>query len=113
MYLKHDGKVLLKSIRLSRQNLLIMKMLSFLMIVGYLQLSAKGVSQTITLSFSNAPLDKVFKEIRVQSGYTFLFKKDIIKKSALVSCQLNDTPIQDALKIVLENHDLAFFIEKD
>ncbi|WP_432327683.1 hypothetical protein ACRQ5D_31075 [Mucilaginibacter sp. P25] len=48
-----------------------MKLSIILLLATILQVSAKSYAQKITLSEKNAPLEKVLKEIREQSGYDF------------------------------------------
>src|SRR5258708_5482815 len=60
--------------RLQTKTWLVMKMTAFLLIVACLQVSANGFSQKINLSIREAPLEKVFKEIQKQSGYSFWYK---------------------------------------
>jgi TonB-linked SusC/RagA family outer membrane protein len=57
---------------------LIMKLTMLILIIGLLQVSAKGFSQ-ITLNENNAPVTKVLESIRKQSGYDFFYDKGELK----------------------------------
>jgi len=51
--------------------LLIMKMVIIIMTATFLQVSASSFGQKVTLTESNISLDKLFKQIRKQTGYDF------------------------------------------
>ena len=54
-----------------KQNWLVMKLTAILILSACLQVSATGLSQNISLSEKNVPLQKVFKQIHKQTGYQF------------------------------------------
>ena len=60
---------------LTPQILKAMKLTFVLLTAAFLQICAKGVTQTVTLSLKDASLFKVFKEIEKQTGFGFLFLK--------------------------------------
>jgi hypothetical protein len=51
-----------------------------------LNASANGFSQKVSLKETNAPLDKVFREIKKQSDYTFVYTKALLKKANTGYC---------------------------
>ena len=44
----------------------------------FLLVSARGYSQKVSLSLSNASLGKVFREITRQTGYSFLYTDEVL-----------------------------------
>jgi hypothetical protein len=50
-----------------------------------LNASANGYSQNVSLNETNSPLDKVFREIKKQSDYTFVYTKALLKKANTVT----------------------------
>ena len=80
-----------------RKTLLIMRLTAFLLLIGCLHAGAKGVAQTVTLSVSNMPLDKVCKEIERQTGYYFVYAKDMKEKSHLISLVIKNASIEETL----------------
>ena len=68
-------------------------------------------SQTVTLSLKQASLEKTFKEIRKQTGYTFVYTREQINKSNPVSINIKNTSINDALDVCFANQPLTFIIE--
>ena len=78
--------------------------------VGFLNASAGGVSQTITLRVQNAPLEKVFHEIEKQSGYSFLYEKGLLQKARPVSLEVSKAPVDQVLGLCFANQALVYSI---
>lgn len=55
------------------KTVLIMKFLSFFLLVAGLQVSARGFSQHVTLAEKNISLVKLFSAIEKQTGYSFFY----------------------------------------
>lgn len=90
---------------------LVMKLTMFLTIAVILQASANGFSQEkITLSGSNVPLEKIFKDIRKQSGYNFLYNDRLLSHATLVNIQVNNAGLNDVLKMCLKDQPLSYDI---
>lgn len=58
-----------KRSRPASQTLKVMKLTFILLTAAFFQISAKGISQSITISGKDISLEKVFKEIKKQSDY--------------------------------------------
>ena len=93
-----------------RQALLIMKLTAILIVAASLQVSAEANSQNVTLSLKNAPLQKVFKEIRKQTGYNFLCTTELLDLAGKVNLEAKNISFQQALKQCLENTPLTYTI---
>lgn len=91
--------------------LLIMKLLIFFTLVFTLQVSAKSFGQKVTLSANNSPLEKLFKEVKKQTGYTFVYTRQQLKNSLPVTIQVTNTLLKDFLSICFKNQPLTFIIE--
>ncbi len=92
--------------------LLTMKLLILLTIVVYLQVSATGYGQTISLSAKNTSLEKVFKEVKRQTGFTFVYTRDQLKNSVPVTINVVRAELQKVLAICFRNQPLSFVIEE-
>ncbi len=88
----------------------IMKIFTFFMIATCLQVSAKSYSQKITISESNAPLQKVFNEIERQSGYLFWYESNLVNPDLRVSVSVKNAEINQALDICLKDQPLTYVI---
>ncbi len=90
---------------------LTMKLLILFTIIACLHSSANGFGQTVTLSLNNATLEKAFKEIKRQTGYSFVYTRDQLKKTLPVNCQLKNAELKEALELCFRNQPLLFVIE--
>ncbi len=91
--------------------LFIMRLTTVLLIATMMQVSAASYGQRITLNTKNATLLEVFKEIRVQSGYDFMFDRQLIANANLVSISVNDASLEDVLKRCFETQSFTYTIE--
>lgn len=82
---------------------------TFLLIIALAQVYAKGFGQKITLSENNAPLEKVLKSIRQQSGYEFIYDVNDLKGQK-ISINLNNASVEEAVKESIRDLPLAFKI---
>jgi TonB-dependent starch-binding outer membrane protein SusC len=87
-----------------------MKMTVFLMLAACLQVSAKGYAQKISLSVREVPLEKVFKEIQRQSGYSFWYKTRQIDQATKVTLDLTNASLEEALVKCFEHLPFDYFI---
>ena len=83
-----------------------MKLTAILLLVAFLQVSAKGVSQGITLNVKRASLEKVMAEIERQSGYRFLYTKAELDKSKDIDVTVSNVDLITALVACF--HDQPF-----
>ncbi len=88
-----------------------MKLISLLTVVSCLQVSATGYSQTVTLSVKNTALEKVFKEVKRQTGFSFVYTRDQLKNTQPVTCNLVNAELKEVLSVCFSNQPLSFVIE--
>lgn len=81
-----------------RKCLLIMRLTIILLIAFVLHAGARGTAQTVTLSVTKMPLEKVCKEIERQTGYYFVSAKDMTSESHLVSVKVERAGIEETLR---------------
>jgi len=105
-----QGKRSLLKRRLLRKTLLIMKMTAVLLLIASLQVFARGNAQQVTLSEQNSSLQKVFKEIRRQTGYQFFYNASLLDKARKVSITVKDAPLTTALDQLFTNQPLDYRI---
>jgi TonB-linked SusC/RagA family outer membrane protein len=96
-----------------KQIIMRIKMTVVLMIAAFLQVSANGFAQKITLSEKNASLEQLFIKIKKQSGYTFLYSPQLIKKTKPVSLDVTNEPLISVLEMCLEGQPLTFAINQN
>jgi TonB-dependent starch-binding outer membrane protein SusC len=94
----------------SQKTLLIMKFTAVILLAACLQVSAGSHAQQVTLSEQNSSLQKVFKEIRSQTGYQFFYNTHLLEKAQRVSINVNNAPLTAALDQVFANQPLDYRI---
>ncbi|NLR81357.1 TonB-dependent receptor [Chitinophaga eiseniae] len=87
-----------------------MKLTAFLLTVACLHVNAGAFSQNVSISVHNAPLKKVFNEIRKQTKYNFLYPNELLDRVAGVTVDLKSVPLEKALHACLENSFLEYSI---
>jgi TonB-linked SusC/RagA family outer membrane protein len=91
--------------------MLVMKLTSFLLLAGCLQLSAAGLSQTITFKGRGVPLLKVFSAIKKQTGYAVLYNADQLEKARPIDIDASGIPLENFLNQVLKGQPFEYTIE--
>ncbi|MEO6001333.1 MAG: TonB-dependent receptor [Chitinophagaceae bacterium] len=71
---------------------------------------ANDFKQKITLSEKNVPLAKIFKEIRRQTGYTFIYTELMLLKAKNVSINLRNALIEQVLDSCFKDQPLTYAI---
>lgn len=87
-----------------------MKLCAVLLLAAFLQVSANGYSQKITLSAKNVPLKSVFQEIERQSGYYFLYYSGILEQTKKVDIDIKDGTVEEVLKACLKGQPFDYEI---
>lgn len=97
------GKALTKTLR-------IMKLTAIILLTTCLAASANGYSQKVTLSERNASLEKVFKKIKAQCGYTFVYRDEWLKHAKKVSLEMKDVSLKEALDACFKGQSYCYAI---
>lgn len=97
----------------SNQTLRIMKLTAIFILVAFMQVSAKGFSQNVTLNETNSNLDKVFTEIRKQTGYDFLYNTRLLRNTGLVTIKATNSSLENVLELVFKNQPLTYTITEN
>jgi hypothetical protein len=74
-----------------------MKLTAFLVLAACLQVSTRVYSQKVSLQLTNVSLEKVFKEITRQTGYTFLYTDEVLNSTKNVDIRIKNVPLEVAL----------------
>ncbi len=92
------------------KTLIVMKLTAIFLIAACLNVSAKGFSQKVSFAEKNVSLEKVFSQIRKQTGYTFVYKESLIKKATKVSLNFKNLSLEQALQLTLHGQELTYAI---
>ncbi len=85
-----------------------MKLTAVMLLAFLVQVSARGYAQKVTLDLQNVSPDKVFKEIRRQTGLLFLYNNNELKKLGTVSVKVKDAGIEEALNQCFSSTKLTY-----
>jgi hypothetical protein len=90
--------------------LLAMKISIVILIVSIVQVSASTFAQNLTIKESDAPMARVLKEIRKQSGYKFIIDGDLLKSLRPVSVSVKSGTLEEALLAVFAGQPITYEI---
>jgi TonB-linked SusC/RagA family outer membrane protein len=89
----------------------VMKLSSIFVLAFCLQVSASASSQTVTLSGRNMSLQKVFSEVKKQTGYIVFANKELLVNTRPVSIDATNMPLQEFMNRALNGQPLSFIVE--
>ncbi|HTB24135.1 MAG TPA: TonB-dependent receptor plug domain-containing protein, partial [Puia sp.] len=92
---------------------LVLKLTAIFLTVAMLHVSAKSISQTVSFSGSDVPLEKVFDAVKTQTGFVFFYDVDILKKSGPVTLHVKNVPLEDFLRQAFANSPLKYSIQNN
>ncbi|MBS1496573.1 MAG: TonB-dependent receptor [Bacteroidetes bacterium] len=90
-----------------------MKLTSVLLIAACLQVSAKGYAQKVTLHEKNISLQKIFAEIRKQTGYQFFYADEALESSKNISIDVKKENIKAVLDSCFKDQPLTYTISEN
>lgn len=110
-YYKRVGHVFLPaSAAFTRKLLLQMKIIAVLLFLGMMEVHATTSAQNLTINQHNTSLEKVFTEIKKQTGYLFLYNQEWIKLSKNVDINVKNAPLNVVLDICFTDQPLTYTI---
>ncbi|WP_158085486.1 TonB-dependent receptor [Niastella vici] len=90
-----------------------MKLIAVLLVSASLTAGATGYSQKVNLSAKNARLEKLFKEIKKQTGYEFLYTDEMLLQAERVTVKMKNVGLTDALNACFKNQPLSYSIQEN
>ena len=72
--------------------------------------SSISLAQSITLSEKDATLEKVFRDIRRQSGLNFFYEYSVIERAGKISIEIKNASVDETLSECLKNTNLTYSI---
>lgn len=93
------------------QILRIMQISSLLMLAFCLSLSAKSISQNVTFTGKNIPLERVFTAIEKQTGYLVVYDQQMLRQAKSVTVNVRQQPLMAFMKNLLDGQPYGFTIE--
>lgn len=93
------------------QMLKVMKLTSFFLCVFFLHVSARGWTQTVTVSVKSESLEKIFSAVEKQTGYLFFYDADVVKQSRPVTIDAKAEPLSQFLDEIFATQPLRYSIK--
>ncbi|HEY9341583.1 MAG TPA: SusC/RagA family TonB-linked outer membrane protein, partial [Hanamia sp.] len=87
-----------------------MKLTTVFLIAACLHVSAKAYPQKVTLKENNVSLQRVFQEIRKQTGYQFLYADEVLVAAKKVTVNIKKGSIEEVLDLCFQNQLLTYTI---
>lgn len=110
-YYKRVSEIFLPaSAGFTRKLLLQMKIITVLLFLGLMEVNAATSAQNLTINQHNTSLEKVFTEIKKQTGYLFLYNQEWIKLSKNVNINVKNAPLSVVLDICFLEQPLTYAI---
>ncbi|MBN8789319.1 MAG: TonB-dependent receptor [Terrimonas sp.] len=88
----------------------IMKLIVIFMISGCLTAAANGFGQMVNISEKNISLEKVFRLIKKQTGYSFLYTETQLQHFKKINVNLKDAELEKALQVCFANQLFTYSI---
>lgn len=86
------------------------KLTTILLLAICMHASAKGFAQNISIPKNNITLHQLFREIKKQTGYTFVYKEALLDKAKNVSVNVTNASVERVLDECLKSQQLTYTI---
>jgi TonB-linked SusC/RagA family outer membrane protein len=88
-----------------------MRLTAILIIAACLQIHTRGSAQTVTLSLRNTSLERVFKEVNKQTGYSFIYTRELLAGAGKVSIDMKEASLQQVLDDLFKEQPFTYSIQ--
>lgn len=105
------GRPAHKSNRHITKILMFMKLTFVLLTVGLLNVSATGVSQTVSFSGEGVSLKSVFLSVKKQTGFVFLYTRPVLESAKPVTVSAEGMPLEEFLQRIFKTQPLKYSIK--
>lgn len=90
----------------------IMRMTAFFLFIFGLHVSAKGFSQpVVTLAGKDVPIDRLFREIRKQTHYQFLYTGAQLRSARTVTINVRNASLDEVLRLCFADQPFTYSIK--
>lgn len=90
---------------------LIMKLTCFFLMAISLEVSATAFGQKVTIVDNQISLKEVFREIRKQTGYNFIYSNKTISQANPVTIHARNADMREVLDQIFDHQPLSYLIE--
>lgn len=96
--------------QLDGRNPMFRKLTAFLFFIAAISLPLKGLSQTITFSGKQVPLQQAFAEIKKQANYSVIFNPEMVNVNVNITVNAKKQPLEVFLKVILAKYPMQYAI---
>jgi len=96
---------------LESKALRVMKLTGIILLVLTMHVNAASFGQKISIKQRNTNLKMIFKEIRKQTGFYFIYSNEILQKAKPLTIDVTNGDLDEVLKDVFSNQPLTYTIE--
>ena len=87
-----------------------MKLTSVLLLFACLQVSARGIAQKITLKEKNISMERIFEEIRRQTGFQFFYADETVRNAKRIDVAVKKENLTTVLETIFKEQALDYTI---
>ena len=95
-----------------KQLLLSTKLTFIFMLAATLQISARGISQKISISVKNATFEEVFEQLRQKTGYHFIFNSIMLADAKRIDLDVKDKTVEEILDLCFKDQPFTYIIKE-
>lgn len=88
----------------------VMRLTAVFIFFAIISAHGKGYSQKVTLSVKDIKLEKVFKEIKKQTGFVFFYDETSIKQAQKINLNVSGVSMQEALNLCFKELNFTYTI---
>lgn len=88
-----------------------MRLTTIIILVTFMQVSASTFAQKVTLEYSNMSLKKIFKDLKSQTGYNFLYTERQMSVARPVNIKVKDRMLSDVLAQIFKDQPLSYQLD--
>jgi len=88
-----------------------MKQRILLLVVAFISITVSICAQKVTLNFKQTKLSNVLKSITQQTGLTFTYSQPTVDPDRVVSIEISDTELSQALEQLFRGTDIGYEID--
>ena len=104
-------KILCKHSGYLPKLLFMMKLVTIVLLLSIMQVSAASFGQTVTIKEKKVTLEKIIKELKRQAGYDVLLSTSKLKSATVVEAGFSNLSVEDVRSKILLGRDLTYSIE--
>jgi TonB-linked SusC/RagA family outer membrane protein len=97
--------------RAVQKAFLIMKITSIILLIFSMHVSAASYAQKVSVSVKNASIKSVFKELRKQTGYFFIYNDISLSDANGITVTAKDKDLKEVLTAVFKNQPFTYEIQ--